>query len=723
MKALISIVLISFATNVIAQLNWEKNFAMTTSGGVSLGSYKAGFLYYIDQFQNLNGMSENDRVDQLTGASAGAINSLIAGINSCQKKPQKRIESLYWKVWSKASFWDLYKPLDVTAKSIISHRNFSEIMTDVFIQLKQGLPKNCEFIMGVTVTHDKNSPYKINKNIQIPNIKNYIVLKIQGNGRGVPPQISNFLLKDKFPRQLLLPFSGLYANDEKHLKNSILASASFPIAFSPMQLKVCERSSLNNIKTCAKKDAKSLSFIDGGLLDNAPLLLNYRISQTRKIKHNYFYLNASNFNFPSPSDVPTSEGDKVISAQNLVKKYFSLFIQSSRNQELLNFFEQYGGTRRNTIVTKTSLPPISTPMYAFFGFLDESFREFDFTLGMADARRMLKGIESNELLKSSTYPENKIENSWTLFHCISSIIKEDPISEKQCIDNKEKLTKDQMIILQVSLNRVFDLCQKIEDKSLYGLCQRLEDIKSPDLIIKEKVISDFWSQAHEESEERYILRQLKHYNYAYNDLNQKLNKSTLGAEKRIYYYFKDVLKNFEQKQHEEKRASISFVNGLALDQIGNAPLENATYLFIGNQIEIGKSHNFTRYKLPESLSFEYSAYIDNYNDWPGNTDNKLTITPTIGFTFTPAKFGKYLNLSISTQIGYQFSKEDKFGTRSCHLDAFDLHPSYCSSLKGYTHLLFTIWKRLSIKLGAGTTLRKYKKKRPYEGNLLFGFAF
>src|SRR5688572_11771118 len=55
--------------------------SLTVSGGVSLGAYEAGYLYYLSETIKLN--PERTRLAVATGASAGSINALLAAIEAC----------------------------------------------------------------------------------------------------------------------------------------------------------------------------------------------------------------------------------------------------------------------------------------------------------------------------------------------------------------------------------------------------------------------------------------------------------------------------------------------------------------------------------------------------------------------------------------------------------------------------------------------------------------
>ncbi|MFL5450947.1 MAG: patatin-like phospholipase family protein, partial [Myxococcales bacterium] len=55
--------------------------SITISGGVSLGSYEAGLVYYLVETMRLNPAAATPRV--VTGASAGSVNGFMTILQSC----------------------------------------------------------------------------------------------------------------------------------------------------------------------------------------------------------------------------------------------------------------------------------------------------------------------------------------------------------------------------------------------------------------------------------------------------------------------------------------------------------------------------------------------------------------------------------------------------------------------------------------------------------------
>ena len=81
----------------------KRPYSLTISGGISLGVYEAGLNWVIIE-QLRNGRLSGDKMVRLlaiTGASAGAINTLIAALRYCEVKssPSTVEDNLFNKTW------------------------------------------------------------------------------------------------------------------------------------------------------------------------------------------------------------------------------------------------------------------------------------------------------------------------------------------------------------------------------------------------------------------------------------------------------------------------------------------------------------------------------------------------------------------------------------------------------------------------------------------------
>ena len=78
---------------------------VTVSGGVSLGSWEAGFMYLYLEGQKARPQSQ---VRIVTGASAGSANALVSAISSCRAPNPYPMQDPGWRVWGPVGFNQLF---------------------------------------------------------------------------------------------------------------------------------------------------------------------------------------------------------------------------------------------------------------------------------------------------------------------------------------------------------------------------------------------------------------------------------------------------------------------------------------------------------------------------------------------------------------------------------------------------------------------------------------
>jgi hypothetical protein len=85
--------------------------SVTVGGGVSLGAYQAGLLYYVSETAKLAAEKAESReapapvsLVVATGASAGSVNALITLVGSCSARVENPEESPFWQTWIPLGF-------------------------------------------------------------------------------------------------------------------------------------------------------------------------------------------------------------------------------------------------------------------------------------------------------------------------------------------------------------------------------------------------------------------------------------------------------------------------------------------------------------------------------------------------------------------------------------------------------------------------------------------
>lgn len=209
MKTIIFAILITISSGV-----WAKDkFYYTVSGGVSLGVYEGGFLYYMNEMLRINGKMDKD-LTHSTGASAGGYNSLLTAFSKCSLKEISSLkESYQYKGWTTVGVDQLFRKEKVQPDQIFSPQDGLSILTTLEKDFANGFRDGCKIILGIAVTRFNPVDVEVNKNIMAPNMSEEAVIEITGRGKGISPLLTNFQFKKTEKRQLLIPFNGEAKND------------------------------------------------------------------------------------------------------------------------------------------------------------------------------------------------------------------------------------------------------------------------------------------------------------------------------------------------------------------------------------------------------------------------------------------------------------------------------------------------------------------------------
>ena len=280
-------------TAEIAQLNAdiERPLGLIVAGGASLGSYQAGFLYYYTQyllalreFVKVQNVTRNLKlpapkgVQLVTGASAGSINTFLSVVESCRRRQPRPEESLFYKSWIPVGLETLTADVAVENGALLSRKPIEDAANQVTALWKSPngwATEPCNAIVGLSVTRLR--PREVNiltsGKLSLSRQTEKFAVKLSGEG-GKPPRIAVFDPaegnKDPVVKRLY-PLIG--AEDEEvsveTVSELLKASASFPVAFSPIRLQY--RFFDEQTK------GESRRFIDGGVFDNTPIRLAARL--------------------------------------------------------------------------------------------------------------------------------------------------------------------------------------------------------------------------------------------------------------------------------------------------------------------------------------------------------------------------------------------------------------------------------------------------------------
>src|SRR3954471_8662727 len=119
--------------------------SITISGGVSLGSYEAGLVYYVVEVMRLNPAAATPRM--VTGASAGSVNGFMTILQSCGAAIPDPVDSLFWKAWIPLGLEKLYVKGQPAQKTSAFSRAAFDAPLDLIVRAwKAGLPTSCDAV-------------------------------------------------------------------------------------------------------------------------------------------------------------------------------------------------------------------------------------------------------------------------------------------------------------------------------------------------------------------------------------------------------------------------------------------------------------------------------------------------------------------------------------------------------------------------------------------------
>ena len=282
-------------------------FALAVRGGVSLGSYEAGFEWALLQYLK-NARADNRSADQsyvdlvaTSGASAGSINALMSTLSWCvdpdktgaaEQFPDTVSDNVLFDTWLGIGFEEL---LPEAVDSLKHYRADDGVLTrnafrDTVTRLRQILGTDsfvpgCEVRFGVLVTR-VDPAEKDFAGVRVHNQRFVIPMRLRvdpsGYARfmgclvdGEDPAFGNVIYLQGAPTaEPACPLE----HDVDAIIDAIEASSAFPIAFGRKFIRYCEpyeegaEPVIDEFGRCPVGMRPVLDeFIDGGLFDNIPL--------------------------------------------------------------------------------------------------------------------------------------------------------------------------------------------------------------------------------------------------------------------------------------------------------------------------------------------------------------------------------------------------------------------------------------------------------------------
>lgn len=671
--------------------------SLTVSGGVSLGAYEAGFLYYALELSRANpGLFD---VRLATGASAGSINALLSLLSSCQGEPEPPRQGLFWRTWVPVGFRQLFVPADTTAEGAFSRRFLEEAAVRIEEAWNRGLRETCDAVFVVAVTRvDPLLVETAGGRLELPVAEEKFAVRVRGRGPGRPPSVTNHADPGWAFPQALLPEAPDGQVSFASLRELLFASSAFPVAFPPQPVRHCMVTAGREPLACPADRAGSALFVDGGIFDNNPLraavnLAGHGLRERADGAPGWLPAPAREFALPRNLSFVSLSADAVAyptqreerrepeqsSLTGLLGRLASTLVGSARSKELLLVVEEHPEVAARVVYPRRHHPAASDPLYAFFGFFETEFRAFDFALGMAEARRHVQAGLMAELAASGAPPVLPPEpfgeswpeggpSDWKPFACMRGVYEGIPGLARAC--EGEELASFRAL-LQVSLMRLYDLCAPASGAAVaaanHRQCAAALRGEPPPLVPGVPGADRVdWHRGAREGETDYVVRLLESFRFDFRDLGVPPGSRGL-ALRRIRQDLGELVDQLARAQPPSQRAVVHAAGTLAANAVAYAPPSDILYVTLGRELEVGWSHGFRGLGwLLESLRLQLALQIPNFPQLISSDGLPFAFTPLGGPEILPPGLSSSaLQFSLALRAGYLFSYGDRFGSQAC----------------------------------------------------------
>jgi predicted acylesterase/phospholipase RssA len=692
--------------------------ALTVSGGVSLGAYEAGYLYYTTAVQAAN--PELPRLRVATGASAGSVNALLGLQASCGGGSSDPRQSLFYRVWIPMGLKQLYQPDSKDPLAAFSQDSFARVGALVEQELARGLPEGCDVVLGVAAS--RLSPRLLsaaNGLLEVPVTEERFAVRIRGRGPGRMPLLTNYVDPEDESEQAMLPEGADGSIPFANLLDAVIASTSFPGAFPPRSVKHCVVATLGRAPPyCPESAATSALFVDGGVFDNSPLRLAATLAaggMTRARDGSVTWKDAPRLHDPGspPPDISfafisadaAAFPDQLASSDDtadpallpLLVKEMGGFVSSARSHALYLLLQEYPDAAANLVYPRRHFPAASSPMYAFFGFFDRGFRSYDFDLGMYEARRFIAGTVlprfRTEVQARFKWPEDQpparaAGASWASFSCLQAVFDGNPEAPRRCAG---EALRSERILAQVSLDRLWNRCLPYSRwepaPKGFGSCRGAQTGEPPPRVPGVEGTPD-WHQATDESEAVQMTRLLAAYGYDWTELDVPRGApppvvlaALRGQLAAVVDHLAEVQPSFGQ------RVALGGAGKLAVDLFYYVPPARSAWVTLGRPLEVGGDWAFDELSwLRATAGLEILNLLSSL----GSDSQPVAFTPVAGLSAVPRSIGSpVLQPSFLLRGGYVLSPNDDFGASPC---------------QGQDRVTLGACSRPTVELGAAATV-------------------
>lgn len=702
---------------------------LTVSGGVSLGSFEAGYLYYLFETMKLNRQLAEPRI--FTGASAGSVNALVSLMASCSPPEKQPDQSLFFRSWIPVGLNELFDPKQTTPTGLFTRKPLLETVERMKVDWAKGLPESCDATLGVATTRLTAARIELVKDrVTLPRTEAKFVFRIRGQGKGKPPLLSNYVTRDNPLQRPLLPTQpdGNIAFDS--LAEVLMASATFPVAFAPMPILHCTAPGIPGVgpdadtpPPCTPDKAQTLLFIDGGVFDNQPLRLAVQLAQRGIIQDlggnrwspvpsldndrppqssMFIYFDPDVEVLPNLESTETAPDDATIP---YISHILGQLVSSGRTKELQALLEDQSTVRQHIGSTRSYFMPLSQPLRNFFGFFEKDVRIHDFYLGMHSAHRYFEesvrpwagGGEVKFPEEVYAAQSSELAKSWQALMCMHFAFDGEG-DGKVC----EGLPPNLRAGIQTSLDRIYARCDRMAKElskvgkpippTTHQHCRAAFQQHAPPVLAGLGPDRE-WQFKEHESVMDHQLRRLAANGFVFDDLGVPPNRS-YSAKRQVAVKVREMVSAISEHQADVGGTIIPLAGRLGAQALDYSP--PATTM----QFTFGRFAEF-QYSIASSdpalgwLRGTMGVLVDGVLSLVGPSHGRyFALAPLLG---GEAELGPLSGYSVQTRLGlragFAFSTVDTFATVGCDLSG------PCTRAFGETYLSATFYQLIRLQLG------------------------
>lgn len=651
--------LLLLATSSHAVEPASEDLALVISGGVSLGSYEAGYLYYLTEAAKENPASASLRL--ATGTSAGSINAFLAAMSSCGPPTPEPADSLLYQTWLPVGFDQLHVPEQVTARGAFSREGFDPALAEVRARWEQGLPDDCDVLLGFTTTRVTPTTSPVGRFSTVSHSEERFVMRLEGHGDGVAPTLTPVFLPGEALPQPVLPQSD---DPLGTAMGVLLASSAFPMAFEPVPVPFCSVRTPAEAAACTLESPDALEpvpLIDGAMFENTPLHLAVDLARVDEIHPQYTVLPSDTMPWPRPSSAQTSE-QALDDTFGLLFAITAGFVETAQQQELRSVISDNADVEGALTLNVGVVPSHGELLYAFGGFFERRFREADFVQGMVAAHATLRELDMRA--PAAAFGEGR--SGWRPFRCLAGMI-----ARRRPEVCKHPEVTPLRPLFQVAIDRLYAECAEVGEEQEEGfrvphaLCQHAIEGGRPPVIPGLPVPDDQrWNRLDGEDWLDHQLRRLYAHGFSWDDEGIGVARPE-QARRHLRDRLAEVAVDVARANGQTSLA-VRMAAEVGLDAVAYRAPRLYSYIGVGApRIEVGFSARLGRGRL-EGMRVGGALSMEGIERAERSPGSSLGFTPSIDLQVESLALSNGLiQPRLGLQLGYRFSAEDRFGADSC----------------------------------------------------------